>query len=77
MPAVGGAIAGAILQLAAKRLPKRGAADYMEAIAVGRGVIGFRQTIARSLSSIFFPSDPAPRSAVRGPWCNWRRCCHR
>lgn len=53
MPAVGGAIAGAILQLAAKRLPKRGAADYMEAIAVGRGVIGFRQTIARSLSSIF------------------------
>ena len=39
----------------------------MEAIAVGRGVIGFRQTIARSLSSIF-SIDPAPRSAVRGPW---------
>ncbi len=53
MPAAGGAIAGAILQMAAKRLPKRGAADYMEAISVGRGVIGFRQTIARSLSSIF------------------------
>ncbi|SSW66433.1 ClcB-like voltage-gated chloride channel protein [Achromobacter agilis] len=53
MPAVGGAIAGAILQLAAKRLPRRGAADYMEAIAVGRGIIGFRQTVARSLSSIF------------------------
>ncbi|MGY6272594.1 ClcB-like voltage-gated chloride channel protein [Achromobacter denitrificans] len=53
MPAVGGAIAGAILQLAASRLPKRGAADYMEAISVGRGVIGFRQTVARSLSSIF------------------------
>ncbi|WP_454675778.1 ClcB-like voltage-gated chloride channel protein [Achromobacter pestifer] len=53
MPAVGGAIAGVILQMAARWLPRRGAADYMEAISIGRGVIGFRQTIARSLSSIF------------------------
>ncbi|WMD19241.1 ClcB-like voltage-gated chloride channel protein [Achromobacter seleniivolatilans] len=53
IPAVGGAIAGVILQMAAKWLPKRGAADYMEAISIGRGVIGFRQTIARSVSSIF------------------------
>ncbi len=53
MPAIGGAVAGAILQLAATWLPKRGAADYMEAISIGRGVIGFRQTVARSLSSIF------------------------
>ncbi len=53
MPAAGGAIAGIILQLAARWLPHRGAADYMEAISVGRGVIGFRQTVARSLSSIF------------------------
>ncbi|MGS1008273.1 ClcB-like voltage-gated chloride channel protein [Achromobacter anxifer] len=53
MPAIGGAIAGAILQMAARWLPKRGAADYMEAISIGRGVIGFRQTVARSLSSIF------------------------
>ncbi|WP_334159061.1 ClcB-like voltage-gated chloride channel protein [Achromobacter insolitus] len=53
MPAIGGAIAGVILQMAAKWLPRRGAADYMEAISVGRGVIGFRQTVARSLSSIF------------------------
>ncbi|MGS1110882.1 ClcB-like voltage-gated chloride channel protein [Achromobacter anxifer] len=53
MPAMGGAIAGAILQMAARWLPKRGAADYMEAISIGRGVIGFRQTVARSLSSIF------------------------
>ncbi|MBD9433694.1 ClcB-like voltage-gated chloride channel protein [Achromobacter sp. ACM03] len=53
MPAIGGAIAGAVLQMAARWLPKRGAADYMEAISIGRGVIGFRQTVARSLSSIF------------------------
>ncbi|MFD4836270.1 ClcB-like voltage-gated chloride channel protein [Achromobacter sp. NPDC058515] len=53
LPAAGGAIAGAILQMAARWLPRRGAADYMEAISIGRGVIGFRQTIARSLSSIF------------------------
>lgn len=53
IPAAGGAIAGVILQMAAKWLPKRGAADYMEAISIGRGVIGFRQTIARSVSSIF------------------------
>ncbi|MFP3711410.1 chloride channel protein, partial [Paraburkholderia sp. SIMBA_009] len=41
------------LQAAARRLPPRGAADYMEAIAIGRGVIGFRQTVARSISSLF------------------------
>ncbi len=52
-PAIGGAMAGFILQMAAKWLPKRGAADYMEAISVGRGVIGVRQTLARSVSSIF------------------------
>ncbi|KAG0925088.1 hypothetical protein G6F31_018871 [Rhizopus arrhizus] len=38
MPAVGGAIAGVVLQMAARWLPKRGAADYMEAISVGRGL---------------------------------------
>ena len=59
MPAVGGAIAGVILQMAARWLPKRGAADYMEAISVGRGVIGLRQTLARSLSSIFSISSGA------------------
>lgn len=53
LPAAGGAIAGLILQAAARRLPPRGAADYMEAIAIGRGVIGFRQTVARSISSLF------------------------
>ena len=53
LPAAGGAIAGLILQWAASRLPRRGAADYMEAISIGRGVIGFRQTVARSISSLF------------------------
>lgn len=53
LPAAGGALAGLVLQLASRWLPRRGAADYMEAIAVGRGVIGFRQTVARSVSSLF------------------------
>nr|WP_314355923.1 ClcB-like voltage-gated chloride channel protein [uncultured Achromobacter sp.] len=53
LPAAGGAVAGLVLQMAARWLPKRGAADYMEAISIGRGVIGLRQTLARSLSSIF------------------------
>lgn len=59
MPAVGGAIAGVLLQMAARWLPRRGAADYMEAISIGRGVIGLRQTLVRSLSSIFSISSGA------------------
>ena len=37
LPAAGGALAGLVLQLASRWLPRRGAADYMEAIAVGAG----------------------------------------
>ena len=51
LPAAGGALAGLILQWARRRLPPQGAGDYMEAISLGRGVIGFRQTMVRSLSS--------------------------
>ena len=61
------------LQLASRWLPRRGAADYMEAIAVGRGVIGFRQTVARSVSSLF-PSDPASIGR-EGPMVQLARCC--
>ncbi|OZI68378.1 ClcB-like voltage-gated chloride channel protein [Bordetella genomosp. 1] len=58
LPAAGGIVAGLILQWA-RRLPARGAGDYMEAIAIGRGVIGLRQTLARSLSSVFSISTGA------------------
>jgi len=51
LPVVGGAVAGAILQWARSNLPPQGANDYMEAISLGRGFIGLRQTMARSLSA--------------------------
>lgn len=53
LPVVGGAVAGAILQWARRNLPALGANDYMEAISLGRGFIGLRQTMARSLSAFF------------------------
>jgi CIC family chloride channel protein len=50
VPTVGGLLAGSVLMLA-RRLPQaRSAPDYMEAIAIGDGVIGARQTLLRSLS---------------------------
>ncbi len=52
LPAAGGVLAGLILQWARRSLPPQGASDYMEAIAVGRGIIGLRQTVARSLASL-------------------------
>lgn len=53
-PAVGGALAGAVL-LAARRLPD-GAnrdGDYMEAVVLGRGLLGTRHSLLRALSSAF------------------------
>ena len=52
LPVVGGALAGFILHWARSSLPLQGAGDYMEAISMGRGFIGFRQTVARSLASL-------------------------
>jgi len=52
LPVLGGVVAGLILQWANTRLPRRGAGDYMEAIAIGRGHIGMRQTLARSAASL-------------------------
>ncbi|WP_144630934.1 ClcB-like voltage-gated chloride channel protein [Bordetella genomosp. 13] len=59
LPASGGAVAGLVLHWANTRLPKRGAGDYMEAIALGRGIVGMRQTLARSLASLVFISSGA------------------
>ncbi|WP_033365962.1 ClcB-like voltage-gated chloride channel protein [Bordetella sp. FB-8] len=53
LPVVGGAVAGLILQWARSKLPPQGAGDYMEAISLGRGLIGLRQTMARSLAAFF------------------------
>src|SRR5690625_3599641 len=51
-PTMGGAIAGVFLWLAL-RLKKSTTADYMEAVVIGDGRLSVRQTILRSLSSLF------------------------
>lgn len=52
LPTAGGLIAGLILQYATLWVPKKGADDYMEAIAIGTGVLSLRQTLVKSLSSL-------------------------
>jgi chloride channel protein, CIC family len=53
LPAAGGVAAGLIL-LASRRIGGgKAVSDYMEAIAIGDGRIGVRQSLARSLSSLF------------------------
>jgi len=53
VPAMGGLLAGFILYAAGRTLRSSKAVDYMEAILVGDGRIGFRITFFRSLSSLF------------------------
>nr|WP_246185513.1 ClcB-like voltage-gated chloride channel protein [Pandoraea iniqua] len=53
LPTTGGLIAGLILQYATLWVPKKGADDYMEAIAIGTGVLSLRQTLVKSTSSLF------------------------
>nr|WP_224788784.1 ClcB-like voltage-gated chloride channel protein [Pandoraea terrae] len=52
LPTAGGLVAGLILQYSTRWVPKKGADDYMEAIAIGSGVISLRQTLVKSLSSL-------------------------
>lgn len=51
VPTVGGAMAGAAFMLG-RRLPKRRATDYMEAVALGDGVVPARHSVVRSLSAM-------------------------
>ena len=52
LPAVGGLVAGLILQEIGARLGGLRTTDYMEAIAVGDGRIGIRQSLVRAASSL-------------------------
>jgi CIC family chloride channel protein len=52
IPPVGGALAGIVLHLAGRRLAYTKPVDYMEAILVGDGRIGLRNTVLNSLSSL-------------------------
>ncbi|CAJ0787084.1 Voltage-gated ClC-type chloride channel ClcB [Ralstonia condita] len=52
VPTVGGILAGLTLQFGLKWIPRKGSEDYMEAIAVGDGVLSARQSLVRSASSL-------------------------
>jgi len=52
IPLIGGLLAGLVLHLAGRALRASRAVDYMEAVVVGDGHIGFRATMASSFSSL-------------------------
>jgi chloride channel protein, CIC family len=52
VPVIGGVLAGLVLHLAGRALASARAVDYMEAVLVGDGRIGFRATLANALSSL-------------------------
>jgi chloride channel protein, CIC family len=53
IPAVGGLIAGAILQFGARWRSRIPTTDYMEAVVLGDGKISARRTLVKSLSALF------------------------
>ncbi|HEX8738631.1 MAG TPA: ClcB-like voltage-gated chloride channel protein [Casimicrobiaceae bacterium] len=52
LPAAGGIVAGAILQAGTRFASGQRRSDYMEAIVIGDGRIGIRESLMRSLSSL-------------------------
>ena len=52
VPTVGGLLAGLLLQIGSKWISRNGSEDYMEAIAIGDGVLSARQSLLRSASSL-------------------------
>jgi chloride channel protein, CIC family len=52
VPPVGGLLAGIVLLLAGRAFTSSRAVDYMEAVLVGDGRIGFRATLGKSISSL-------------------------
>ncbi len=52
VPAAGGCVAGLIIYFGT-RFARRSSTDYMEAIALGDGVISFRSSIVKCLSALF------------------------
>jgi CIC family chloride channel protein len=53
VPAIGGLIAGAIIQLGARFHGQVTTSDYMEAVVLGDGRISSRQSLVKSLSALF------------------------
>ncbi len=53
LPAAGGLLAGCALLIARRGADKKANSDYMEAIAIGEGVVPIWQSLWRSISSLF------------------------
>jgi len=53
LPAAGGLLAGCALLIARRGADKKANSDYMEAIAIGEGVVPVWQSLWRSISSLF------------------------
>lgn len=53
IPVIGGLLAGATLLLVKRQFVSSKAADYLEAVRVGDGRIGFRASILKSIGSLF------------------------
>ncbi|MCC8391612.1 ClcB-like voltage-gated chloride channel protein [Paraburkholderia sp. MMS20-SJTR3] len=53
LPAAGGLVAGVFLLIAQRHADKRVHTDYMEAVAIGDGVVPVRLSLWRSVSSLF------------------------
>jgi CIC family chloride channel protein len=52
IPTVGGAMAGLVLKLGSRFIPKRSSTDYMEAVVVGDGVLPVRLSLVKSISAM-------------------------
>ena len=52
VPAIGGVLAGLVLHFLGRRLAAAHAVDYIEAVLVGDGRIGFRGTLVNAFSSL-------------------------
>jgi CIC family chloride channel protein len=52
VPVIGGVLAGLVLHFLGRRVAAAHAIDYMEAVLVGDGRIGFRATLVNALSSL-------------------------
>lgn len=52
LPAIGGALAGFLLEYVLHMVPHDGADDYLEAVTIGDGRLSVRQTLIKSLASL-------------------------
>jgi CIC family chloride channel protein len=68
LPAVGGLAAGFLLLFARRHADKNAHTDYMEAVAIGDGVVPVQLSFWRCSRL-----RAAARSAAKVRWCNWRR----